>query len=254
MQSAFSQRGNQAGVVAVTLDRSPATGQHDPGMPNVGPGQLHAVFTSADDSQHARNRSRRNGRSGSPALRREAAALPRLRRGADQGRSHRRQLHRHLLPVRAVPARAALRARDRGVRHGGRGRRGRDGAAGRRPGGDRGRVRRLRRILHRAGLSGRWAAADRRLRRGGLGAAEGDDRALLDQVGLPGAAGGHGAGARRRRRGGADLDPVGLQPGRPGDHDGVDAGQGRAVPAGRRHRCAGLPRATPASSAGASAI
>ncbi len=44
-----------------------------------------------------------------------------------------------------------------------------------------------------------------------------------------------------RRRGGADLDAVGDQPGRAGDHDGVDAGQGRAVPAGRRDRRAGLP-------------
>ena len=68
--------------------------------------------------------------------------------------------------------------------------------------------------------------------------AQGHDGALPDQVGVSGSAGRHRAGARGRRRCRADPDAVGHQPGRPGDHHRVDAGEGRAVPAGgRRARC-----------------
>ena len=69
-------------------------------MTNVGP----ASFTFRDDRWHARDRSHRNRRSRSPDLRREARTDARPRAGADQGRRHRRQLHRHLLPIRPVPA------------------------------------------------------------------------------------------------------------------------------------------------------
>ena len=40
---------------------------------------------------------------------------------------------------------------------------------------------------------------------------------------------------------GTDPDAVADASGRSGDHDGVDAGEGRAVAAGRRHRRPGLP-------------
>ncbi len=50
------------------------------------------------------------------------------------------------------------------------------------------------------------------------------------------------AGARRRRRGWPDPDPVGDQPRRTGDHHRLDTREGRTVPAGRRGRGARLPR------------
>ena len=96
--------------------------------------------------------------------------------------------------------------------------------------------------------------SDSRPGRGRVSTAEGYDGALPDQVGVPGAVRRHGAGARRSRWCRADLDAVGGESGRSGDHDGVDAGEGRAVAAGRRHRCAGLPgRRCRPSSAGVSA-
>jgi hypothetical protein len=41
MKASLAQRGNQIGVVAVTLDRAGAARQHNPGMPDVGAGKLH---------------------------------------------------------------------------------------------------------------------------------------------------------------------------------------------------------------------
>ena len=72
-------------------------------------------------------------------------------------------------------------------------------------------------------------------------AAEGHDGALPAQVGLPGTAGRHRPGARRRGRCRPDPHAVGHQHGGAGDHHGVDAGEGRAVPAGGRDRGARLP-------------
>ena len=183
---------------------------------------------------------RRNRRSRSPHLRRQAAAHTGSRPGADQGRGHRRQFHRHLLPVRPVPARGAVRRRHRGVRDHRRGRRRCGRPERRRPGGDGQGTRRVRRILARASRFRCLRARRGGLRRDRIGASEGDDGALPDQVGVPGPARGHGAGARRRGRSRADPDPVGHQHRHQGDHHRVDAGESRTVPAGGRRRGARL--------------
>ena len=71
--------------------------------------------------------------------------------------------------------------------------------------------RRIRRILRCPSRFRRLRARRGGLRRGRIRTAEGHDRALPDQVGVPGAAGRHRAGARRRGRRRADPDAVGHQ-------------------------------------------
>ena len=165
-------------------------------------------------------------------------------RGAHQGRRHRRQLHRHLFPLGAVPTPVAVRHRLRGVRHGRRPWRGsgRRRPGRRRPGGQRLGERRLRRILHCPSIFDCEGAGRRSVRCGGFGAAEGPDRALPAQVGVSGAKRRHRAGACRRRRRRADPDAVGHPARRPGDHHRLDSGEGATVAAGRRRRGAPLPR------------
>ena len=96
-------------------------------------------------------------------------------------------------------------------------------ALGGRPGRDRASRRRLRRILHGAAD---FSLCPTRAADVAAAPAQGHDRALPDQVRLPGAGWRHRARARRGGRCRTHPDPVGHQPGGAGDHHRLDAGEG----------------------------